>query len=154
MSRGNLIYRFGNCRRSGGSCRIMSQLYVALIGAHWDAEVMPKARSDAITALLQAVISQCAEAGVTLEFVGDPTVSMNDIKAAFSRCQWDGVVVGFGVRSPVEFTTFFEEVVNAARENAPQAKFMFNTKPTDTLESIRRWFPQVPFVEPPDVRIP
>ncbi len=108
-----------------GSCELTSQLSIALIGAHWDDEVMPKARSDAITVLLQDVISQCAESGVTLEFVGDPTVGIEDIKARFTRCRWGGVVVGFGVRSPVEFTNFFEEVVNVAREHAPQAKLMF-----------------------------
>ena len=130
------------------------QFSIALIGAHWDAEVMPKARSDAITALLHGVMSQCAEAGVKLEFIGDPMVSMVAIKVALPRCRWDGVVIGFGVRSPVEFTEFFEAVVNAARENAPQAKLMFNTKPTDTLEAIRRFFPQIPFVEPPEMKLP
>ena len=88
-----------------------------------------------MTALLHGVMSQCAEAGVKLEFIGDPMVSMEAIKVALSRCRWDGVIIGFGVRRPVEFTEFLEGVVLAAGENAPQAKLMFNTKPTDTADS-------------------
>ena len=64
------------------------------------------------------------------------------------RPETNGVVIGMGVRSSKELTPFFEQLVESVRLHAPQAKLMFNSSPTDTLEAIQRWFPEVAIVEP------
>ena len=57
--------------------------------------------------------------------------------------QLDGVMIGFRVRGNAELTLFFEQLVDTVRVYAPGAKLLFNSKPTDSLQSIQRHFPQV-----------
>jgi hypothetical protein len=52
---------------------------------------------------------------------------------------FQGVVIGAGVRPPVSNFLLFEKLVNAVHENAPNTKIIFNTNPNDTAESIKRW---------------
>lgn len=53
----------------------------------------------------------------------------------------NAVVIGNGVRSNQELTPFLEQLVNAGHEAAPNAKILFNTFPTNTIDAVRRWFP-------------
>ncbi|KAJ3164901.1 hypothetical protein HDU88_004881 [Geranomyces variabilis] len=52
-----------------------------------------------------------------------------------------GMVIGNGIRANMELTAWMEQLINALHEVLPDAKVMFNTFPTDTIEAIRRWFP-------------
>jgi hypothetical protein len=56
--------------------------------------------------------------------------------------KWDGIVIGFGVRGNPEMTVLFEEIVDAVRKHAPQAKLMFNSSPETSLDAIKRHFQQ------------
>jgi hypothetical protein len=53
--------------------------------------------------------------------------------------QFDGVMVGAGVRIPPSNFILFEKLINTVHENAPNAKIIFNTNPHDTGDSIARW---------------
>ena len=64
-----------------------------------------------------------------------------------SHPQLSGVVLGFGVRGNAELTVFFEEIVQAVREHAPQARLIFNTRPDDSVQAIQRSFPQVKILD-------
>lgn len=55
--------------------------------------------------------------------------------------KWDGVIIGFGVKGNPELNEFFEGLVNAVREWAPQAKIGFNTSPDSTVAAARRICP-------------
>lgn len=49
------------------------------------------------------------------------------------------VVIGAGIRANPKYTQLFETLVNVVHEHAPQAKLAFNTRPTDTLDAVKRW---------------
>ena len=53
--------------------------------------------------------------------------------------QFDGVMVGAGVRLPPSNFILFEKIINTIHDNAPKTKIIFNTNPHDTAESINRW---------------
>jgi hypothetical protein len=53
--------------------------------------------------------------------------------------QFDGVMIGAGVRLPPSNFILFEKLINAVHDNAPNTKIIFNTNPHDTAASIRRW---------------
>ncbi len=52
---------------------------------------------------------------------------------------YDCVMIGAGVRVMPTHFLLFEKLINLVHANAPQAKFCFNTKPTDTAEAVQRW---------------
>lgn len=64
------------------------------------------------------------------------------LKAAIkSRPQWDGAMIGFGVRGDPALTTLFELAVNTCLEEMkPTPKFAFNVSPSSTVEALLRVF--------------
>lgn len=73
------------------------------------------------------------------EPTSDSTVSI--IVDTLQKTKWDVVVIGFGVRAKPELTLFFERLVNAIREHAPQAKMGFSTLPEEALDAAKRLAP-------------
>lgn len=53
--------------------------------------------------------------------------------------QFDGIIVGAGIRLPPSNFILFEKIINTVHEFAPKAKIIFNTNPADTAEAISRW---------------
>jgi hypothetical protein len=49
------------------------------------------------------------------------------------------VIIGAGVRTNPKYFLLFEKLLNVVHELAPRSRIAFNTKPTDTLEAVRRW---------------
>lgn len=49
------------------------------------------------------------------------------------------VVIGAGVRVSATYFLLFEKLLNVVHELAPTARIAFNTKPTDTVDAVRRW---------------
>lgn len=56
---------------------------------------------------------------------------------------WDGVLLGFGIRSDLPLTPAFEDLVNYVRENVPKARLMFSGMPDDQLPCVLRHFPHL-----------
>jgi hypothetical protein len=55
--------------------------------------------------------------------------------------QWDGVNIGFGIRSNPTFTALFEELVNSAvTEVNPPPKLVFAVRPDLVVENCQRVF--------------
>jgi hypothetical protein len=48
---------------------------------------------------------------------------------------------GFGIRSNAQFTPFFEKLVNTVHEESPGSRLLFNTTPKDSMDAVKRWFP-------------
>jgi len=63
------------------------------------------------------------------------TVVLNRLR----QKQFDGVLIGAGVRTIPKYFILFEKLINVVHEHAPQAKLCFNTKPSDTAEAVQRW---------------
>lgn len=54
--------------------------------------------------------------------------------------QWDGVVIGFGIRGNPSLTVLFEKIVNTCVQEFNISRFGFNSKPGDTAEAVIRGF--------------
>ena len=52
---------------------------------------------------------------------------------------YDGVVIGNGIRGIKRNFILFEQVVNVVHTYAPESKIIFNSLPTDTDEAVKRW---------------
>ncbi|GHC60748.1 hypothetical protein [Ulvibacter litoralis] len=67
------------------------------------------------------------------------TTDLSQLAGQLTGKKYDGVVVGNGIRGvKVNFITF-EQVINVVHTYARNAKIIFNSLPTDTEESIKRW---------------
>jgi hypothetical protein len=64
---------------------------------------------------------------------------MDMIPQKLSENQFDFIVIGAGVRVLPEYFLLFEKIINLVHQNAPTSKICFNSKPTDTIEAIKRW---------------
>lgn len=56
---------------------------------------------------------------------------------------WDGVLLGFGIRSDVPLTPAFEDLVNYIKDTVPSARLMFSGMPDDQLPCVLRHFPHL-----------
>jgi len=61
------------------------------------------------------------------------------LAAQLAKAAYDCVVVRGGLRLPPRSLHFFERVVNAIHQGAPNARIAFNTRPEDTAEAAARW---------------
>lgn len=68
----------------------------------------------------------------------DHDAGVAEVRSALTGSTFDVVLVGEGVRGNPQYTVLFEQVVNAAHELAPRARFAFNADPPSTLEALRR----------------
>jgi len=50
---------------------------------------------------------------------------------------------GVGIRVNRQFTGLFGDLVNTVVEKGSGAKLLFNSQPDDTLEAVKRVFPEV-----------
>jgi hypothetical protein len=59
--------------------------------------------------------------------------------AALRSKTFDCVVIGAGLREPVDCLLLFEMVLNLVHALAPDARICFNRNPADTLDAVQRW---------------
>ncbi|KAI0821198.1 hypothetical protein BC629DRAFT_1459142 [Irpex lacteus] len=88
---------------------------------------------------LNAALPKAGYDATTLQV--QPVVGSQDVVDALTSRKWDAVIIGFGVRGNPEHTVFFEWLVNAVKEKAPQAKIGFNVDPESTLDCAKRLVP-------------
>jgi hypothetical protein len=63
------------------------------------------------------------------------------LRERLAKKSFDGVLIGAGIRLFAENTPLFERLVNLVHTDAPQARFCFNAKPTDTAAAVQRCLP-------------
>ncbi|WP_016697853.1 hypothetical protein [Actinoalloteichus spitiensis] len=73
----------------------------------------------------------------------DPEEAERQVREEVAGRRFDLVMIGGGVRLVPEQTVLFERIVNLVVDLMPGVRFCFNTSPGTTLDSIRRWWPQV-----------
>lgn len=56
---------------------------------------------------------------------------------------WDGVLLGFAIRSDIPLSPAFEELVNYTKDTVPSARLMFSGMPDDQLPCVLRHFPHL-----------
>ena len=94
--------------------------------------------------MIQDTVAGARESGLELEIMQVKAAAfssgLKDIKERLQTKPFDGVVIGNGIRAEAEYTVFFEDLVNACRENKPEVRMGFNTSPGDILECCLRNF--------------
>ena len=61
------------------------------------------------------------------------------VRNHLGRKPFNCVMIGAGVRAVPANFLLFEKLVNVVHEHAPQARFCFNTVPSDTAAAVQRW---------------
>ena len=121
-----------SCRDAKRSPRII------LVGLPADDPVVP----DHVRLQLDSLDSQMRDDGIDFTHFGtSPADGSSKVRHELVSTRVDGVVIGRGIRCPVENAAWLEDILQCVRECAPDAKIMFNTVPADTIHAIRRWFP-------------
>jgi hypothetical protein len=64
---------------------------------------------------------------------------LSDLADRLNKGNYDGVVVGNGIRGMASNFILFEQIVNVVHTNAPKSKIIFNSLPTDSDVAIKRW---------------
>ena len=92
---------------------------------------------------LKALIDEASEKGydvriMQLEDEEKSLAWVKEVKAALASEQWDGFIIGNGIRGTPRLTVCFEQLVGIGREIAPNAPMGFNTHPMNILKTIER----------------
>jgi hypothetical protein len=106
-----------------------------------DYTAFPDLDADKVRAGLAAQLAELRHLGFDAEDCLTDTGETAEavVRAHLARGPWDCIVIGAGVRTGPPYFLLFERLVNVVHAHAPQAKICFNTRPTDTIEAVRRW---------------
>ncbi len=64
---------------------------------------------------------------------------LSHLSKQLSVKNYDGVVIGNGIRGLKSNFILFEQIINVVHSSAPKSKIIFNSLPTDTDEAVKRW---------------
>ena len=101
----------------------------------------PGLTAEKVEAGIKAQQSRLKELGYEAElcWIDLGQTALTVIAEKLKKNKFDGVLIGAGIRVTAVNFLLFEKIINNVHENAIQAKIFFNTKPTDTVESVQRW---------------
>lgn len=118
-------------------------LYVGLEPTLLDATMMPGFDAASVAAGIERALADLRGGGFEPTWcpVDRGETARDVVVAELARTRYDAVVIGAGLRMAPPLFLLFETLVNAVHAHAPHAKICFNTRPTDTLEAVRRWIP-------------
>jgi len=88
-------------------------------------------------ATLEKLISIGYDAELFLIETG--TTDLSKLAKQLSEKNYDGVVVGNGIRGLKANFILFEQIINVVHASAPKSKIIFNSLPTDTDWAVKRW---------------
>lgn len=75
----------------------------------------------------------------TLCFVDHGETAEETVRQALAAASFDCILIGAGVRTDPEEFSLFENLINVAHREAPNARICFNTGPTDSVDAVKRW---------------
>jgi hypothetical protein len=100
---------------------------------------------DGIKKAIVASIHRAKEAGFD---VSNIALNPTDIEDSRKRLEeklksqdWDGLLIGFGIRGNKDYTELFEEAVNLAKDVTPRTRLLFGKSPDDLYATLQRNFP-------------
>lgn len=64
---------------------------------------------------------------------------LSNLAKQLNEENYDGIVIGNGIRSITSNFILFEQIINVVHTNAPKSKIIFNTLPSNTDEAVKRW---------------
>ena len=100
----------------------------------WD----PKPVADGIEIGMKALAGRGFHAKACLVGLDGSDDIQARVTVALQARSWDCVIVGGGIREPVEQLELFESIVNLIRRHAPQAAIAFNHAPRDLTHAAAR----------------
>ena len=93
-------------------------------------------------------MARLAGHGIDAEVCLVPLDGIDDIEERITEAlrarEWEGVVVGGGIRKSEELLELFESVVNLVRRHSPGAEIVFSNAPEDILDAVGRRVPPRP----------
>jgi hypothetical protein len=91
-----------------------------------------------------ASIQQAKEAGFDVSNIAlDPSDvddSSKRLEEKLKSQQWDGLLIGFGIRGNKDYTELFEAAVNLAKDVSPGMRLLFGKAPDDLYATLQRNF--------------
>lgn len=96
---------------------------------------------DVIEKGTKATLEKLISTGYNAELflVETNATDLSNLAKQLKENNYDGVVVGNGIRGIKANFILFEQIINVVHSNAPKSKIIFNSLPTDTDEAIKRW---------------
>lgn len=88
-------------------------------------------------ATLKKLISMGYDAELFL--IESGATDLKSFTKQLNKKSYDGVVIGNGIRSITANFILFEQIINAVHAYAPKSKIIFNTRPSNTDEAVKRW---------------
>ena len=101
----------------------------------------PGLNAEKVHAALKADAANLTERGYGIEicYTDLGETAAETIAARLKAKPFDCVMIGAGIRTPLENLTMFERVINAVHDSAPRTKICFNADPSDIAGAIQRW---------------
>ncbi|KAK4684134.1 hypothetical protein P7C73_g6070, partial [Tremellales sp. Uapishka_1] len=121
-----------------------------LIGIAWSEfpKMVGAEKSESMIAVVKGMLAKGNDefkaAGLRSDsvFYG-PDESMTRLQQILSENKYDGVCIGWGIRSTAMYTELFERLVTTVHETSPSSKLLFNSSPATTFDAVMRGFPEV-----------
>eukprot|EP01117_Protostelium_nocturnum_P019206 TRINITY_DN826_c0_g1_i1.p1 TRINITY_DN826_c0_g1~~TRINITY_DN826_c0_g1_i1.p1 ORF type:complete len:158 (-),score=33.01 TRINITY_DN826_c0_g1_i1:75-548(-) len=124
------------------STKMSASPRVLLVGLPSNHHSVPAEVKPRIEKMLEQAGTEISKAGYEFEYFGAaPEDGSQPLIAKLKEKKFDGICIGFGVRSQPQLTVFFEDLVNAVMKNSVHSQLIFNTAPENTLEAIKRRLP-------------
>ncbi|MES2616764.1 MAG: hypothetical protein V4613_02735 [Bacteroidota bacterium] len=86
---------------------------------------------------IEKLITMGYDAQIFLIDNGD--TNLDKLAQQLSKANYDGVVIGNGIRGLKSNFILFEQLINVVHVSAPKSTIIFNSLPTDTDEAVKRW---------------
>ena len=122
----------------------MTKTQVLVIGLEpnlVDFSTMPEMNAEKVRAGLEVEQAKLTALGYEVELcltdLGETAAAV--VAQKLVEKPFDCVVIGAGIRTIPTYFLLFEQLVNVVHRAAPGARICFNTKPSDTAESVQRW---------------
>lgn len=65
---------------------------------------------------------------------------LSNLAKQLNEKNYDGIVIGNGIRGLASNFILFEQIINVVHANAAKSKIIFNSLPSNTDEAVKRWF--------------
>ena len=97
--------------------------------------------AEKILAGTKVTLENLREAGYDAELflISTGAANLNELPKQLVAKNYDGVLIGNGIRGLKVNFILFEQLINLVHENARNAKIIFNTTPADNEVAIKRW---------------
>lgn len=106
-----------------------------------NSELPPNVTLETIENGTQNTLKQLENLGYKpqLFLIDTGSTDLRSLSVHLQSNQYHGILIGNGIRGIKSNFLLFENVVNTVHQHAPLAKIIFNTNPSDTIESVQRW---------------